>query len=283
MSARPIQSATLSFGLVSVPIQLYSSSESRASISFNWLHKDCGSRLKQQYVCKKDDKVVERDDMVKGYEFGKNQYVTFTAEEIKALEEQKKESIDITEFVPADQVGRNLVSKVYYLGPDKGGARAYRLLSAALRETGLSAVARHAARGKQYLVLIRPEGEGLVLEQLYYADEVRPFAEVPLGEGDVKPEELSLAVQFIRQAARDAFDPSKYEDDVRKRVLEQIERKIAGQEITAVPEEEPQTQIIDLMEALKQSLAQGGARKDPTTAAAEASPQPRRKAAGGDA
>ena len=282
MSARPIGSATLSFGLVSVPIQLYSSSESRATISFNWLHKECGSRLKQQYVCKQDNKVVENDDRVKGYEFGKNQYVTFTAEEIKALEEQKRESIDITEFVPADQVGRNLVSKVYYLGPDKGGARAYRLLSAALRETGLSAIARHAARGKQYLVLIRPEGDGLVLEQLYYADEVRPFSEVPLGEAELKPDELKLAVQFIQQAARDAFDPTKYEDDVRKRMLEQIERKIAGKEITAAPEEEPQTQIIDLMEALKQSLARGDARKE-AAKAGEASRKPRRKAAGGDA
>jgi DNA end-binding protein Ku len=282
MSARPIGSATLSFGLVSVPIQLYSSSESRATISFNWLHKECGSRLKQQYVCKQDNKVVENDDRVKGYEFGKNQYVTFTAEEIKALEEQKKESIDITEFVPADQVGRNLVSKVYYLGPDKGGARAYRLLSAALRETGLSAIARHAARGTQYLVLIRPEGDGLVLEQLYYADEVRPFSEVPLGEAELKPDELKLAVQFIQQAARDAFDPTKYEDDVRKRMLEQIERKIAGKEITAAPEEEPQTQIIDLMEALKQSLARGDARKE-AAKAGEASRKPRRKAAGGDA
>ena len=282
MSARPIGSATLSFGLVSVPIQLYSASESRANISFNWLHKECGSRLKQQYVCKQDNKVVENDDRVKGYEFGKNQFVTFTAEEIKALEEQKKESIDITEFVPADQVGRNLVSKVYYLGPDKGGARAYRLLSAALRDTGLSAIARHAARGKQYLVLIRPEGEGLVLEQLYYADEVRPFSEVPLGESEVKAEELKLAVQFIKQAARDAFDPTKYEDDVRKRILEQIERKIAGKEITAAPEEEPQTQIIDLMEALKRSLAQGDAKQEPGMAG-EASRKPRRKAAGGDA
>jgi DNA end-binding protein Ku len=282
MSARPIQSATLSFGLVSVPIQLYSSSESQANISFNWLHKECGSRLKQQYVCKQDNKLVENEDRVKGYEFGKNQYVTFTAEELKALEEQKKESIDIAEFVPADQVGRQWVSKIYYMGPDKGGARAYRLLSAALRETGLSAIGRHSARGKQYLVLIRPEGEGLVMEQLYYADEIRPFSEVPLGEAELKAEELKLAVQFIRQASAEVFDPTKYEDDVRKRVLEQIERKIAGKEITAAPEEEPQTQIIDLMEALKRSLAQGDASQEPTKAG-EASRKPRRKAAGGDA
>jgi len=282
MSARPIQSATLSFGLVSVPIQLYSSAESRSSITFNWLHKECGSRLKQQYVCKKDEKVVENEDRVKGYEFGKNQYVTFTPEELKALEEQKKESIDIAEFVPADQVGRQFVNKIYYLGPDKGGARAYRLLSAALRETGLSAIGRHSARGKQYLVLIRPEGEGLVMEQLYYADEIRPFAEVPLGESELKPDELKLAVQFIQQAASGAFDPTKYEDEVRKRVLAQIEQKIQGQEITAAPEEEPQTQIIDLMEALKQSLAQADARREPAQAADKPS-KPRRKAAGGDA
>jgi len=281
MSARPIGSATLSFGLVSVPIQYFSSSESRASISFNWLHKECGSRLKQQYICKKDGQVVERDDMVKGYEFGKGQFVTFTKEELKALEEQKKESIDITEFVPAEQVGRIFVNKVYYLGPDKGGARAYRLLSAALKETGLSAIGRYAARGKQYLVLIRPKDDGLVMEQLYYADEIRPFSEVPLGEAELKPDELKLAVQFIEQAAAEAFDPTKYEDEVRKRVMAQIERKIEGHEITAAPEEEPQTQIIDLMEALKQSLAQGDAQKPPSQAA-ETSGKSRRTAAGGD-
>jgi DNA end-binding protein Ku len=255
MSARPISSATLSFGLVSVPIQMYSSSESKASISFNWIHKDCGSRLRQQYVCKKDGTVVEREDMVKGYEFGKEQYVLFTQDELKALGEETKETVEIVEFVPAEQVGRLYVSKIYYLGPDKGGARAYRLLSAAMRETGLSALGRYSARGKQYLVLIRPEGEGLAMEQLYFADEVRSFSEVPLGESELKPEELKLAVQLIRQAASEAFDPTKYEDEVRKRILAQIERKIQGQEISAAPQEEPQAQIIDLMEALKQSLA----------------------------
>ncbi|MDH5198522.1 MAG: Ku protein, partial [Gemmatimonadota bacterium] len=192
------------------------------------------------------------------------------------------EASEITEFGPAEQVGRNLVNKVYYLGPDKGGARAYRLLSAALKETGLSAVARYSARGKQYLVLIRPEGEGLAMEQLYYADEVRPFSEVPVGETELKPEELTLAVQLIRQAATDSFDAARYEDEVRKRVMEQIERKIQGKEITAAPEEEPQTQIIDLMEALKQSLAKGDAKKEAATAP-ESSRKPRRKTAGGDA
>jgi DNA end-binding protein Ku len=280
MPARPISSATLSFGLVSVPIQLYSSSEAKASISFNWLHKECGSRLKQQYVCKQDGKVVENEDRVKGYEFAKGQFVTFSKEELKALEQERSESIEVTEFVPADQVDRVWLDKVYYLGPDKGGARAYRLLSKALEESGLSALGRYSARGKQYLVLIRPKDGGLVMEQLYYADEVRAFDEVPQGEGDVKAEELKLATQFIKQLATERFEPKKYEDEVRKRTLAQIEQKVEGKEITAVPEEEPKTQIIDLMEALKKSLAQG-------EGAAEAAAQerkrsaPRRKAAGG--
>jgi DNA end-binding protein Ku len=287
MPARPISSATLSFGLVSVPIQLYSSSEAKASISFNWLHKECGSRLKQQYVCKQDGKVVENEDRVKGYEFAKGQFVTFSKEELKALEQERSESIEVTEFVPGDQVDRVWLDKVYYLGPDKGGARAYRLLSKALEETGLSALGRYSARGKQYLVLIRPKDGGLVMEQLYYADEVRAFAEVPQGEGEVKAEELKLATQFIKQLAAERFEPKKYEDEVRKRTLAQIEQKVEGKEITAVPEEEPKTQIIDLMEALKKSLAQGegsaeGSRKKLAQAAEERKGSaPKRKAAGG--
>jgi DNA end-binding protein Ku len=206
-------------------------------------------------VCKTHGDVVEREDMVKGYEFAKDQYVLFTPDELKALEEKSTESIEITEFVPAGQISREFLSKVYYLGPDKGGERAYRLLSRAMQETGLSALAKYSARGKQYLVMVRPMGEGLAMEQLLYPDEIRPFDEVPLGEGTVKDEELALAKQLIEQAAAKAFEPDKYEDEVRKRLLEQIERKIAGEEITAAPAEEPQTQIIDLMEALKASLA----------------------------
>ena len=258
MSARPIAVATVSFGLVSVPIKLYSAAEPKSKVSFNWVHKDCGSRLKQQYVCKKDGEVVEREDMVKGYEFAKDQYVLFTPDELKALEEKATETIDIAEFVPAGQVERLYLSKTYYLGPDKGGERAYRLLSQAMRETGLSALARYAARGKQYLVLVRPMGDGLVMEQLHYADELRSFSEVPLGEGTVKDEELQLAVQLVRQAASDEFKPETYQDDVRNRMMEQIQRKIEGEEITAAPAEEPQTQIIDLMEALRASIAKSG-------------------------
>jgi DNA end-binding protein Ku len=278
MTARPIGSATVAFGLVSVPIKLYSAAEPKAKVSFNWLHKDCGSRLKQQYVCKKDGELVEKEDMVKGYEFAKEQYVLFTGDELKALEEKATESIEIAEFVPADQIERFYLSKIYYLGPDKGGERAYRLLGKAMQETGLSALARYAARGKQYLVLVRPLEDGLVMEQLHYADELRAFSEVPLGEGDVKPEELQLAVQIIKQAASESFEPQKYGDDVRKRMMEQIERKIAGEEITAAPAEEPQTQIIDLMDALKASLAKSGAGDEERKPAKRSSRAPAKKA-----
>src|SRR5437867_66691 len=135
MSAHPIGSATLSFGLVSVPVKMYSTGEASAAISFNWLHKKDGSRLKQQYVCAKDGAKVEKDEMVKGYEFSKGQYVIFTPEELKSLEEKSTNAIEVAEFVPAKQVDRVFVEKSYFLGPDKGGERAYRLLTEALKQT----------------------------------------------------------------------------------------------------------------------------------------------------
>ena len=258
MSARPISSATISFGLVSIPARIYASANSAAEVRFNYLHKDCGSRLKQQYFCPKDGEIVERANMIKGFEFAKEQYVTFKPEELKALEEQASQSIDITEFVPADQIERIYLDKPYYLGPDKGGERAYRLLAAALRKTGRAAIAKYASRGKQYLVMVRPMDDGLIMEQLLYPQEIRAFSEVPSGEGEVKEQELELAVQLIQQAATDDFKPENYRDEVRERVLALIQQKVDGEEITLAPAEEPKTQIIDLMAALKASLAAGG-------------------------
>ncbi len=258
MSARAIGSATISFGLVSVPVKLYSSGDSTSAISFNWIHKDCGSRLKQQYVCARDGTVVEKDEMVKGYEFARDQYVLFTTDELKALDQKADNTIEIVEFVPAEQVEKTYRDKVVYLGPEKGGDRAYRLLSAAMRQTGLSALGRHAARGKQYLVLLSPMRDGIVMEQLRYAHEVRSFDEVPIGEAEVKAQELKLAVQLIDQIRSEQFEPEKYRDEVRERQLELIERKVQGEDITAAPVEAPQTQIIDLMAALKASLAKKG-------------------------
>jgi DNA end-binding protein Ku len=257
MPARSTGTATISFGLVSVPVHVYSSAESQASVSFNMLHKKCGTRLKQQYVCPKDNnEVVARDDTVKGYEFAKDQYVVFSPEELKALEEKATGTIDILEFVPLSQVDREYLEKVYYLGPDKGGDRAYRLLAAALQETGRAALGQFAARGQQHLILLRPRDGVLVMEQLHYADELRPTSEVPVGAGDVKPTELALARQLIEQAANDKFEPGKYHDNVRDRVLEAIQQKVDGQEITAEAAQDGSGKIIDLMEALKASLAQ---------------------------
>ncbi len=284
MSARAISSATISFGLVSVPVKLYSAGDSSSSISFNWIHKDCGSRLKQQYICAQEGVKVERDQMVKGYEFAKDQYVLFTEDELKALEAKSDGSIDIREFVPADQIDKMFIDKTYYLGPDKGGDRAYRLLSEAMKETGLSALGQYAARGKQYLVLLTPLNGGVLMEQLKYADEVRSMDEVPLGNGEVKEAELQLAVQLIQQHASETFEPAKYKDEVRGRTLELIQKKVEGEDITTAPTEEPKAQIIDLMEALKASLAKTGtgesARKAPKKAAASKASSGKRKAGG---
>jgi DNA end-binding protein Ku len=257
MPARSIGTGTLSFGMVSIPIRLYSAGESSSAVSFNLLHGKCKSRLKQQYVCPKDNEIVPRDQMVKGYEFSKEQYVTFTEEELKAMGEEAQKAIEITEFVLASKVDPVYFDGAYYLGPDKGGEKAYRLLNEAMKETGRAALAKWAARGKQYLVLIRPADKGLVMQQLLYADEVRPLAEVPIEDAEVKDAELRLAVQLVQQIASDEFRPENYQDEVRKRYQEAIQKKVEGQEITTSPEA-PRAQIIDLMEALKASLAAKG-------------------------
>jgi DNA end-binding protein Ku len=262
MPPHAIGSATISFGLVSVPIKMFSAGESSAAISFNMLHKKDGARLKQQYICSKDGEKVERDDTVKGYEFAKGQYVVFTKDELKALDEKGTGSIDIMEFVDADTVDRMYMDRVYFLGPDKGGDRAFTLLGEAMKKTGKVAIGQWAARGKQYLIMIRPLGPGLAMEQLRYANEVRSIDEVPIPKIEVKKAEVDLAVQFIQQTASKEFEPDKYEDTVKKRILEQIERKVEGKEITEEPAEAPKTQIIDLMEALKASLAKGKSTND---------------------
>ena len=290
MPARTIGSATISFGLVSVPVNLFSSSESAASVSFNMLHTKCGSRLKQQYVCSKEGSVVEKDEICKGYEFSKGQYVLFTGEEIKALDETATNAIDIAEFVPLSAVDRIYLEKVYYLGPGKGGERAYRLLVAALAATGRAAVGQYSARGRQHLVLCRPMGDVLVMEQLHYHAELRSASDVELPDVPLKDAELALAKQLIEQGAVEEFKPEAYRDTVRERVLEAIQRKVEGQEITDEPAEAPQAKIIDLMDALKASLAKRGASTDDKkparrasgNGAAEKQPvaKPRRKASG---
>ena len=270
MAARAISTATISFGLVSIPVKLFTTGRGSSQISFNLLHR-CGTRVKQQYWCPKDEQVVPREELVKGYEFARGQYVLFTNEEIKALEEEASRLIEIEEFVPEDAVDPVYFDRAYYLGPDKGGAKPYRLLSEAMRVTGRCALARYAARGKQYLVLLQPYEDGLLMQQLRYADEVVSFDEVERGDAEPKQAELALARQLIEQIAADEFHPERYEDAVKKRLEEVIAQKIEGEEVTFAPAAEPEAQIIDLMEALRASLDDPGqaARKGPRRAAGE--------------
>jgi DNA end-binding protein Ku len=273
-----LSTATISFGLVSIPVKLYSAAESKAALAFNQIHKKDGSRVKQQLISSRSGEVVPREEIVKGYEFAKDQYVLFEAEELKALEAAATHTIDITEFLKAEQVERRYLDKVYYLGTDKGGARAYKLLAQVLVDTGRVAIGKYAARGKQYLVMVRPMENGLVMEQLHYPDELRAFSEVPVEDATVKPAELKLATQLVEQAASDEFKPELYKDEVRERMLALIQRKVEGEDITLAPTAEPEHKIIDIMEALKASLAAGNSRK-PAQAAEEKKAAAKPKAA----
>ncbi len=273
MPARAIGSATISFGLVSIPVKLYSVGDTSAGVPFNLLHRKCGSRLKQKYICAKENEKVERADIAKGYEFAKDQYVLFTEEELKKLEEKATQSVSITEFVPLKKIDSIYFDKSYYLGPDKGADRAFKLLSKALDKSGHAALAKYAARGKQYLVTVRPFKGGLLMHQLRYADEIQPISEVPMGDAVIKDEELKLALQIVEQGMSKEFRPDRYEDEVRQRMLKAIEDKVEGQEIT-VSHEEPQAQVIDLMQALKSSLSRGGDRMPAKRARPAATKEP---------
>jgi len=245
---------TVSFGLVSIPVKLFSATEASRAISFNLLHKACGSRLKQQYICIKEEVPVAREDMVKGYEFAKDQYVIFSPEELKALEEAGTHMAEITEFVPIDAVDPVYFDKAYYLGPDKGGAKPFALLASALRESKRCALGRWAARGKQYIVMIRPVEDGLVMQQLLYAGEVRSIKDLEIPKTEVKDAELKLAKQLIEQQASDKFDPTAYTNEVAARIEAAVQKKVEGEEITLAEAPEGGAQVIDLMEALRASL-----------------------------
>lgn len=249
-------SLTISFGLISIPVKLYTATQSAGSISFNLLHKECGSRLKQQYICIKEGVTVDRDQMVKGYEFAKDQYVQFSPEEIKALEEVGSHSVEIAEFVSIDSVDPVYYDKSYYLAPDKGAAKPYALLTQALRETNRCAIARWASRGQANLVMLRPVRNVLMLQQLHFATEVRAPEELEVPEHDVKAQELNLAKQLIEQQASEKFEASAYVDEVKGRVEAAIQKKVEGQEISIAeaPTAAGEGKVIDLMEALRASL-----------------------------
>lgn len=258
MVARATSSTTISFGLVSIPVKLYTATSAQ-DVHFNQLHKTCGSRIKQKLVCAAEDVPVERNDLVKGFEVAKNQYVQFTEEELHALEAERFATLDLVEFVPESTVDFIYIERSQYLGPDKGGEKAFNLLTKAMRRMERIAVGRYWSRGKVQLVLLRPYKKGLILHQVYYANEVRSYDEVELGPDlAFSDAEQQLAERLIEQLSQDAFAPDKFHDEYADRVRKAAEQKAAGQQITTAPEQ-PAAQIIDLFEALKQSLRQTGA------------------------
>jgi len=276
MAARSIASLTVSFGLVAIPVKLYSATRSTGSIHFNMLHKKDGSRLKQQYVCAKEGVVVEREDIVKGYEFAKDQYVMFTPAEIKALEEAGTRSIDVEEFVPLESVDPVYFNTTYYLAPDKGGAKPYTLFATALRESKRCAVGRWATRGREHVVILRPMENGLVLHQLHFAPEVVPISELEVEETKVRDAELKLAQQLIDQQTAERFEPTAYTDEVKARIEAAIQKKVEGEEITlAEPTPAGDGKVIDLMEALRASLKRNVHAREETAQLGERKPPKR--------
>ena len=280
MAARSIASLSLTFGLVSIPVKVYPATESSGGIRFNLLHKACGSRLKQQYMCLKEGVPVERADMVKGYEFEKDRYVMFTPEELAALEDKSEHTIDIVSFIPTSAIDPIYYDKAYYLAPDKRGAKPYNLLVEAMRETNRCALATWVWRGKQYVVQVRIGGEGLVLQQLLYASEVRSMKDLEIEKSEVKKPELTLALQLIEQISEDSYDPTAYKDEEKQRIEAAIDEKIAGKQIAVSAEPEPGGgQVIDLMDALRASLEKKKAAKAPAASAPPATEAKARKSA----
>ncbi|HKO23025.1 MAG TPA: Ku protein [Candidatus Eisenbacteria bacterium] len=289
MPPHSLGSGTISFGLVSIPVKLYSAAVSQ-NVAFNMLHAKCGSRIKQQTFCPVCQVTIERSELVRGYEFAKDQYVRVSDEELKSLEGEDSKVIDISEFVPLKQVDPIYFEKTYYLGPDKGGDKAYRLLAETMAKTDRVAVARFIMRGKESLVLIRPAQDGLMLHTMYFADEVRDFGEIEKGKSaKIAERESELARKLIDELSTEEFNPEQYKDEYRERVLEMVNQKVEGKEITTTSSEAPRSQVIDLMDALKESLAKRAAgvpRKPPVKVAEKgarpaAAAPPARKAQGG--
>ncbi|HTF94389.1 MAG TPA: Ku protein [Verrucomicrobiae bacterium] len=268
MPVRSIGSGAISFGLVSIPVNLYVATSSE-SPSFNLLHTKCGSRIKQQRFCPVCKEVVERQELVKGYEVEKNQYVRLTDDELKALEGEASEAIEIFEFVPLAKVDPIYFEKSYYLGPDKGGEKAYRLLADSMVQAGKVALAKFVMRGKENLVIVRPAQKGLVMHTMYFYNEVRNFDEIGKGESaKISSSETKLATRLIDELSNDAFEPEKYEDEYAQRVLDLVKKKAEGEEVTVSLTPPQQGKVIDLMEALKRSLGSTPKQRKPAVRAA---------------
>jgi DNA end-binding protein Ku len=280
MPPRSIGSGAISFGLVSIPVKLYLAASSEAP-SFNLLHVRCGNRIRQQRFCPACNTVVEREDLIRGYEVSKDQYIQVTDEELKALEGEASEEIEIAEFVPLAKVDPIYFERSYYLGPDRGGEKAYRLLADTMAQVGKVALAKFVLRGKENLVIVRSARNGLVLHTMYFADEVRNFDEIAKGESaKISEAESQLAVRLIEELSTDAFEPDKYEDEYSQRVLDLVDKKAEGQKITLAKPQARRGQVIDLMAALKESLGKKAPKqKKPAVRAKSSEPEKVRKRA----
>jgi DNA end-binding protein Ku len=259
MPSRPIGSGNISFGLVSIPVKLFAATHSRA-VSFNLLHAKDLSRIQQKIYCPVDDAIIDRSELVRGFEIEKGRYVTFTDEELKNLEARDGHAIEITEFLPLEKVDPVYFEESYYLGSEPSAAKAYRLLADAMIQSQRVALGRFTMRGKEHLILIRPFGKGLMLHTVYYSDEVRPATDIDQAESEpVKEAELTLAKRLIDELTDKEFDAGRYRDHYRERVLEVAQQKVAGQQVSEAPDEPRRGQVIDLMAALKASLEKRGA------------------------
>lgn len=257
---RSIWSGAISFGLVNVPVKLYTAVRKK-DVRFHQLHEKDGVRIQQKRVCPEEDVEVPYEEIVKGYEISKGQYVMIEPEELEALDPEATHTIDIEDFVHLDEIDPLFFDTSYYLVPDKRGEKPYRLLLDAMREAGMVGIARVVMRTKQYLCAVRPVGDALVLTTMNYADEVMDAGELDVPGKNMRPSsrEMEMADRLISSLATE-FDPSKYEDTYRERVLELIEEKASGKEVVIQPETKAKAPVVDLMAALEASLsaAKGG-------------------------
>jgi DNA end-binding protein Ku len=258
MALRPIRNATISFGLVNIPVRFYTATKSE-DVHFNMLHESCGSRVNRKWWCPEHEALVEQGELIRGYPIAKNQYVTFTDAEIDALETDDNRALDITEFLDLDQIDPVFFEKAYFLGPAAGGGKTYKLLAEAMKKEHKVALARMVQGNKEHLVIIRPFQGGLVLHTMFYADEVRDFGAIELEDAVLRDKEIKLAEMLIDELTEKKFNPLQYKDDYRERLMDRIKAKSEGETIIHEERDDDKAgEVIDIMEALRRSLEGAG-------------------------
>ncbi|HJW93211.1 MAG TPA: Ku protein [Thermoanaerobaculia bacterium] len=258
MALRPLRNATITFGLVSIPVRFYTATKSE-DIHFNLLHASCGTRVNRKWWCPHHEKIVDSDELIRGYPLTKSKFVTFTDEEMETLETDDNRALDIVEFLTLDQIDPVFFEKAYFLGPSPGGGKTYKLLATAMKKESKVALARWVSSGKEHLVVIRPYEDGLILHTMYYADEVRDFGAIEHEGGEARDKELKLAEMLIGELSEKKFNPVQFKDEYRERLLDRIRAKSKGRTIESEAKEEEKGggEVVDIMEALRRSLEGG--------------------------